>query len=88
MTKYYLLQQGRLKTYLAQMNKTSKKIHMKNSAFANPHGLSNPDNFSCAEDLGKLCTYTMRNQMFRTVVCTQYYTAHCKTPLYSGDEGT
>lgn len=30
------------------MNKLSKKILMKNSHFANAHGLSNPDNYSCA----------------------------------------
>lgn len=54
---------------------------MKNSNFANPHGLSNPDNYSCVEDLGKLCRHAMKKQMFRTVVYTQIYTAKCKKPF-------
>lgn len=54
---------------------------MKNSNFANPHGLSNPENYSCAEDLGKLCTYAMQNQTFRNVVSTQYYTVKYLKPV-------
>ena len=54
---------------------------MKNSNFANPHGLSNPENYSCAEDLGKLCTYAMKNSKFRTVVSTQLYQAAYKPPI-------
>lgn len=46
---------------------------MQNSHFANPHGLSNPDNYSCAEDLCKLGTYSMENEVFRYVVKTQSY---------------
>ena len=41
---------------------------MRNSNFANPHGLSNPENYSCVEDLGKLCRHAMKNHKFRTVV--------------------
>ena len=47
-TSYYQKQQFPVKIYLAQMNKVSKRIGMVNSNFANPHGLSNPENFSCA----------------------------------------
>jgi D-alanyl-D-alanine carboxypeptidase len=47
--------------YLSQMNRISKRLQMLNSRFSNPHGLSNPDNYSCAEDLCKLCTFCMEN---------------------------
>lgn len=47
---------------------------MANSNFANPHGLSNTNNYSNAEDLAKLCSYAMRNQLFRKIVQTKKYT--------------
>ena len=80
-TQFYLSQPLRIKNYLSQMNKVSKRISMKNSNFANPHGLSNPDNYSCAEDLGKLCTHAMQNQTFRNVVSTQFYTVKYIKPI-------
>lgn len=55
------------------MNRISKRLQMQNSHFANPHKLSNPDNYSCAEDLCKLGTYSMENEVFRYVVKTQSY---------------
>jgi D-alanyl-D-alanine carboxypeptidase (penicillin-binding protein 5/6) len=36
------------------MNKEAQRMGMKNSKFANPHGLPSPDNFSTAEDLSIL----------------------------------
>lgn len=62
-----------INNYLSQMNKVSKRLEMMNSRFANVHGLSNPDNYSCAEDLCKLCRYCMDNEIFRFVVRTQAY---------------
>lgn len=55
------------------MNKVARKIGMNNSNFANPHGLSNTNNYSTAEDLAKLCTFSMRNSIFRRVVQTKRY---------------
>ena len=43
------------------MNKVSKRLGMRNSNFANPHGLSNPNNYSCAEDMCKLSLFCMQN---------------------------
>lgn len=60
-TEFYEKHPQAVKLYLAQMNKVSKKYGMQNSHFANPHGLSNPDNYSCAQDLCKLCTNCMEN---------------------------
>lgn len=59
--------------YLKEMNKVARKIDMNNSNFANPHGLSNTNNHSTAEDLAKLCTFSMRNPIFRRVVQTKRY---------------
>ena len=55
------------------MNLLAKKIGMINSKFANPHGLSNTENYSTADDVGKLCIYSMKNTKFREIVNTQSY---------------
>lgn len=80
-TKYYSSREGPVKTYLTEMNKVSRKIHMKNSNFANPHGLSNMENYSCAEDLCRLCTYAMKNPKFRGVVNTKVYSVNCRNKI-------
>lgn len=46
---------------------------MFNSNFVNPHGLSNTYNYSTANDLVKLCSYAMKNKMFRQIVTTKIY---------------
>ena len=41
-------------TFVFMMNKEAARMGMKNSKFANPHGLPSPDNFSTAHDLSIL----------------------------------
>lgn len=59
--------------FLRELNQKAQKIGMTNSHFANPHGLNNPQGYSCAEDLAKLCSYAMRNGKFRKVVQTRRF---------------
>lgn len=51
---------------------------MINSNFANPHGLSNINNYSTADDVCKLSIEAMKNQTFREVVGTKKYESVCK----------
>ena len=59
--------------YLSEMNFLAHKFGMVNSNFANPHGLNNPQNYSTAEDVAKLCTHAMKNKKFRQIVHTRTY---------------
>lgn len=59
--------------FLREVNQRAQKIGMTNSHFANPHGLNNPQNYSSADDLAKLCSYAMRNSKFRKVVHATRY---------------
>ena len=43
-----------LKLFLNEMNKYAKELDLKNTNFANPHGLANNLNKSSSYDLGKL----------------------------------
>jgi D-alanyl-D-alanine carboxypeptidase len=60
-------------SFLKGMNRVARKIDMACSNFANPHGLSNINNYSTAQDLAKLCAYAMRNILFRKIVQTRRY---------------
>jgi D-alanyl-D-alanine carboxypeptidase (penicillin-binding protein 5/6) len=55
------------------MNRFSKQIEMFNSNFANVHGLSNVYSFSTANDVAKLCSFAMKNSIFRKIVQTEIY---------------
>jgi D-alanyl-D-alanine carboxypeptidase len=51
--------------FIHEMNANSRKIGLTRSSWANPHGLSNVNNLSSAEDVAKLCMYCMKNTRFR-----------------------
>ena len=43
-------------TFVALMNQEAQRMGLKNTRYANPHGLPHPDNFSTARDLSVLAT--------------------------------
>jgi D-alanyl-D-alanine carboxypeptidase (penicillin-binding protein 5/6) len=48
-------------TFAVLMNREAQRMGMKNSKFANPHGLPSPDNYSTAQDLATLATNVIRD---------------------------
>ena len=48
-------------TFVTLMNREAQRMGMKNTRFANPHGLPSPDNFSTAQDLATLATNVIRD---------------------------
>jgi D-alanyl-D-alanine carboxypeptidase (penicillin-binding protein 5/6) len=48
-------------TFVVLMNREAQRMGMKNSKFANPHGLPSPDNYSTAQDLATLATNVIRD---------------------------
>ena len=59
--------------FIHEMNQLSRKLGLSRSYWVNPHGLSNINNFSTAEDVAKLCMRAMKNTQFRQVVSTPSY---------------
>ena len=57
------------------MNKTAKKIGMKNTTFNNPSGLDERDdgNISSSFDMAILMSYAMKNKSFRKITGTKSY---------------
>ena len=62
------------KLFYEEMNKFAEKIGMENTVYANPHGLANTENFSCALDQAKISLFAMNDKLFREVVKTKTYT--------------
>jgi D-alanyl-D-alanine carboxypeptidase (penicillin-binding protein 5/6) len=48
-------------TFVVLMNREAQRMGMKNTKFANPHGLPSPDNFSTAQDLATLAKNVIRD---------------------------
>lgn len=48
-------------TFVVLMNREAQRMGMKNTKFANPHGLPSPDNFSTAQDLATLANNVIRD---------------------------
>lgn len=53
------------------MNKKAKEIELKNTSFANPHGLDHNDHYSTAYDMAILTKYAMKNEKFKNIVSTK-----------------
>jgi len=48
-------------TFVTLMNRAAQRMGLKNTKFANPHGLPSPDNYSTAQDLATLATHVIRD---------------------------
>lgn len=62
---------GSIGKFAELMNKKAKEIGMKDSSFANPHGLDNENHYSTAYDMALLTKYAMGNETFKTIVGTK-----------------
>jgi D-alanyl-D-alanine carboxypeptidase (penicillin-binding protein 5/6) len=58
--------ENNVNVFLTKMNSVAKyKAKTISTSFANPHGLSNVNSLSTAEDMARLSAYAMRNDKFR-----------------------
>jgi len=48
-------------TFVTLMNRDAERLGMKNTKFANPHGLPSPDNYSTARDLSTLASHVIKD---------------------------
>nr|WP_307345615.1 D-alanyl-D-alanine carboxypeptidase family protein [Metabacillus malikii] len=67
---------GSLEGFVVLMNQKAEEIGMRNTHFANPHGLDDhEDHYSTAYDMAILTQYAMRNETYRKVSSTETYRA-------------
>ncbi len=55
------------------MNQEVARLHLKNTHFANPHGLDQKGHYASADDFAVLTGQALKNPVFRQVVTTKYY---------------
>jgi len=70
---------GSVPAFVTDMNRTARKLGLRDTSYANPIGLDDPDNYSSAHDLVTLASILMRNRLFARIVNTPSAT------LESGD---
>ncbi len=54
--------------FVARMNRRARALGLRNTHYANPVGLDDPDNYSTARDLVKLAQVLLRNRFFAATV--------------------
>ncbi|MGZ0086194.1 D-alanyl-D-alanine carboxypeptidase family protein [Caldibacillus thermoamylovorans] len=75
---------GSVDGFVFLMNKKAAEIGMRDTEFANPHGLDDAENhYSTAYDMALLMQYAMKNSEFRRISGTKVYRA----PAPPGEEG-
>ena len=66
---------GSKEQFVTMMNQKAKEIGMKNTVFANPHGLDDHENhYSSAYDMALLTRYAMKNETYAKIAGTKKYT--------------
>lgn len=58
---------GDTESFVELMNRKAAALGMKDTHFANPHGLSHPEHYSTARDMAVLMEYCMENELFARI---------------------
>ena len=66
--------------FAEMMNDKARAFGCKNSHFANPNGLPNPNHYSTAADMARIAVYCMKNPAFREIVGTRRTSIHWLYP--------
>lgn len=59
-----------------EMNYFAEELGLNSTTYSNPHGLSNPNNYSTARDVGLLAAYAVQNPYFCEIVETANYSCY------------
>lgn len=74
---------GSEEKFVEEMNNKAQQIGMKNSVFANPHGLDEETkNYSTAYDMALLMKYATQNEIYNKISSTKKYTVSTGNKTY------
>lgn len=65
---------GDVETFVNMMNEKAAKLGCVNTHFVNPHGLHNPDHYTCPQDMAKIARAAYENPTFALITGTKNYT--------------
>ena len=66
--------QGNTDAFVDKMNREAARLGCKNTHFANPDGLHNPDHYTSASDFIKISEYAMKLPHFKEITAKEVYT--------------
>ena len=69
------------------MNEKAAVLGLKNTHYANPHGLDSEENYSTALDLARLTRFALQNPDFAQLVSTKSVTIGDRVPDCGPDSG-
>lgn len=61
---------GSISAFVTMMNDKAKKLGLKNTHFANPHGLYDDEHYTTANELALIAAYALENEDFKDIVST------------------
>lgn len=61
---------GAVTHFVEMMNEKAAELGCTGTHFTNPHGLHDPENYTTARDMAKICKYAMDNPTFAEIVAT------------------
>ena len=65
---------GSVENFVAQMNDFASKLQLKNTKFANPHGLHDKNHYTTARELAKITACAMKHPVFAKIAKTKLVT--------------
>ncbi len=74
---------GSEEAFVEKMNERADKLHLTNTHFVNPHGLSDEDHYTTAYDLALITAEALQNDLFCKIVSTYKATI----PLLENENG-
>jgi len=72
---------GNEETFVKMMNQKAKQLGMKNTSFANPIGMDDKNNYSTMSDLVLLFKAGLKNDTWKKIATTMYYTLEDGTKI-------
>jgi len=64
---------GSISAFANKMNAKARQLGATSSNFVNPHGLTEPGQYSTARDVARIAFHAYRNRTIRQIVCTTTY---------------
>lgn len=65
---------GSVENFVKMMNERARSMGLKNTSFANPHGLSAENHYTSAYDLAVIAATALNNDLFKKIVSTKNVT--------------
>lgn len=78
----YVVGGGSTDAFIRLMNQKAAEMGLKDTHFANPHGLDEDEHYSTAFDLAALARYAMQKPLFAKIVGTRSWTVQASRNFY------